>query len=74
MENFIISVNKIEEWQTVQDIAALDSIFVKAKKSITGGNAAILQRKNPDGNAFKVDEISTLEDLETYKKQVYKYL
>jgi hypothetical protein len=74
MEDFIISVNKIEEWQTVQDIASLDAVFIKAKKSITGGNAAVLQRKNPDGKAFKVDEISTLEDLENYKKQVYKYL
>jgi hypothetical protein len=74
MEDFIISVNKVEDWQTVKDISSLDAIFFKAKKSVTGGNAVILQRKNADGSVYKVDEISTLTDLDNYKKQVYKYL
>ena len=74
MQEFIINVTEIEELQTIKDTGTLDSIFEKAKRTIVGGGTVILVRKQADGKSEKFDEMSTLENLTTYKNWVYKYL
>lgn len=74
MQEIIINVSEIEELQTIKDIASLDLVFEKAKRSINGGLPVSLVRKQADGTEDKFDEISTLDDLKTYKDWVYKYL
>lgn len=37
MEEYIISVGKIEEWQMTNDIAELDTVFERAKRVLVGG-------------------------------------
>lgn len=74
MEEYTIYVNQVEEWQTVNDTAALDTIFQRAKRNLVGGGTVTLVRKNPGGRTDKFDELSTLEDLEAYRKNVYKNL
>ncbi|MFT3822989.1 MAG: hypothetical protein QM731_03680 [Chitinophagaceae bacterium] len=74
MEDYIINVGQIEELQTINDIQSLDQIFQRAKRVVVGGGIVALVRENRSGQADKFDEFSTLEDLEQYKKNVYKYL
>ncbi len=74
MEEYVISVGKIEELQVIKDTVALDIIFQRAKIAIVGGLAAILVRENKDGSSYKFESFTTVEDLENYKRQVYKYL
>ena len=74
MEDFIISVGQVEEWQMTNDIAALDVIFDRAKRVIVGGGVVALVREQRNGQAYRFDEFSTPEDLEKYKGAVYKYL
>ncbi len=74
MEDLIIRVNKIEELQTINDTAALDKLFQKAKVVLVGGGAVTLVRVQPTGEEYKFEEFTTLTDLEEYKKNVYKYL
>jgi len=40
MEDLVIRVNKIEELQTINDTAALDELFQRAKRVLVGGGAA----------------------------------
>jgi len=63
MEDYVISVNKIEDLQMTKDTVALDIIFQRAKSTIVR-----------DGSKDKFEEYTSLEDLEAYKKRVYKFL
>lgn len=74
MEDFIINVTHIEELQTINDIQSLDQVFQRAKRIIVGGGAVALVRQHRSGQSDKFDELSTLDDLEQYKQNVYKYL
>lgn len=73
MQAYEINVTEIEELQTIANIRALDKIFTRANQTIVGGEKVILVRK-AGGKKEKFDEITTPEDLEAYKKGVYKYL
>lgn len=74
MNEFIISVNKIEELQMLNDRPALDALFFKAKTTIVNGEKVALIREGRSGEKYRFEEISTLSDLEDYKKNVYKYV
>jgi hypothetical protein len=74
MEDFIISVGRVEEWQMTNDIAALDTVFDRAKRVLVGGGIVVLVREQRSGEVYRFEEFSTLEDLEGYRKRVYRYL
>jgi len=74
MEEYVIYVNQVEEWQMVNDTASLDTIFKRAKSKLVGGGTVVLARKNPNGRIDRFDEVTALEDLEAYRKNVYKLL
>lgn len=74
MEDYIINVTEIEEFQTIKNMDELNTIFSRAKRIINGGGTAVLVRKHSDGRSEKFDEITSLADLEKYKDWVYKYL
>ena len=74
MSEYIIYVGQIEELQTLNDRKALDAIFRKAKSAVVGGEVVALVRQSANGQSYRFEEISTLEDLDVYKKNVYKYV
>lgn len=74
MEDYIINVGKVEEWQTIRDIASLDEVFQRAKRTLVGGGTVALVRVQRDGETYRFEEFTNLEDFEQYKKNVYKYL
>jgi len=74
MDDYIINVGKVEEWQTINDINSLNEVFQRAKRVLVGGGTVALVREQRDGASWKVDEFSSLEDFEKYKDNVYKYL
>lgn len=74
MEDYIINVGQIEELQTINDINSLDIIFQRAKRTIVGGGIVALVRQQRNGQTDRFEEFSTPEDLDVYKKNVYKYL
>jgi len=74
MEEYIISVGKVEEWQMTSDIAALDRVFERAKRVLVGGGIVALVREQRSGQVYRFEEFSTLEDFEIYRRGVYKYL
>jgi hypothetical protein len=74
MEDYIINVGKVEEWQMIKDIASLDEIFQRAKRVMVSGGTVALVREQRDGTAYRFEEFTNLEDFEAYKKNVYKYL
>lgn len=74
MKEYVINVSKIEELQNLNDTMALDKIFERAQSTIVNGESVKLVRKSSSGLAEPFDEMTTLEELETYRKQVYKYL
>lgn len=74
MQQYVINVAQIEEWQTIKNTDELDRIFTRAQSVLVGGGTVVLMRQNRNGNKEKFDEITTLDDLAGYKKQVYKYL
>ncbi|HEV2482630.1 MAG TPA: hypothetical protein VGS79_23355 [Puia sp.] len=74
MEDYIIKVGKVEEWQTIKDIASLDELFQRAKRTLVGGGIVALVRELRNGEAYRFEEFTNLDDLEEYKKNVYKYL
>jgi hypothetical protein len=74
MLDLTINVSEIEEWQTLKDTDALDQVFARAQRVITGGGIVELMRKQPDGTTYKFDELDTLEALQFYKQSVYKYI
>ena len=74
MEDFIIPVGKVEEWQMTNDTTALDQLFGRAKKTLVGGGTVALVREQRSGESYRFEEFTNLEDFEQYKKNVYKYL
>ena len=74
MVDYVINVTQIEDLQTTQNVDELQRIFKKAKSAIVNGEQVLLVRKYKDGRSEKFDELSTLEDLELYRKTVFKYL
>jgi hypothetical protein len=74
MDELIIKVNDIEEWQTIRDLNSLDLTFDRAKRILVGGGTVTLIRIQPSGESYKFEHFTTLEDLQTYKNTVYKYL
>ena len=74
MEDYIINVGKIEEWQTIKDMDSLDKTFQRAKRTLVGGGTVALVREQRDGRSDRFEEFTSLEDLEKYKRNVYKYL
>lgn len=74
MTDYTINVTQIEELQTISNTAELETIFSRAKSAIVNGAKVILVRKNTSGKAAKFDEMDTLDALEKYKSQVFKYL
>jgi len=74
MEDYVINVGKVEEWQMVNDISSLNEVFQRAKRVLVGGGTVALVREQRDGTSWKVDEFSNLDDFEKYRENVYKYL
>ncbi|MBS1603102.1 MAG: hypothetical protein JST42_10580 [Bacteroidetes bacterium] len=74
MEDYVINVGKVEEWQMINDISSLNEVFQRGKRVLVGGGTVALVREQRDGSLWKVDEFSSLEDFEKYKENVYKYL
>lgn len=74
MQQYVINVAQIEEWQMIKNITELDKLFARAGSVLVGGGTVVLVRQDRNGKKEKFDEITTLEDLGEYKKQVYKYL
>jgi hypothetical protein len=74
MEDFIISVGKVEEWQMTNDVTELDNLFQRAKRALVGGGTVALVREQRSGESDRFEEITNLEDFEQYKKSVFKYL
>ena len=74
MTEYKIDVSRIEELQTLNDRDELEKIFAKAQSTIVNGESVFLVRKDKNGSSQKFDEFSTLEDLEGYRKSVFKYL
>ena len=74
MEDYIINVGKVEEWQMIRDIPSLDETFQRAKRVLVGGGTVVLERVQGDGTAYRFEAFTNLEDFEAYRKNVYKYL
>ena len=74
MEDFIISVSKVEEWQMTNDTAELNRLFERAKRVLVGGGIVALVREQRSGESYRFEEITNLEDFEKYKTGVCKYL
>ena len=74
MEDFIINVGEVEEWQMIRDLPSLDTAFEKAKRTIVRGASVVLVRRQTDGRTERFDTFSTLDDLNAYKERVYRYL
>ena len=74
MEDYIINVGKVEEWQTIRDIPSLDETFQRAKRVLVGGGTVVLERVQRDGTTYRFEEFTNLDDFEAYKTNVYKYL
>ncbi|MBS1662868.1 MAG: hypothetical protein JST68_17620 [Bacteroidetes bacterium] len=74
MEDYIINVGKIEEWQMINDVSSLDEVFQRAKRVLVGGGTVALIREQRSGETWKVNEFSSLEDFEEYRTNIYKYV
>ena len=74
MQEYRIDVSRIEELQTINDTDELGRLFERAKSTIVNGEKVVLVRRQADGSVQPFDEMSTLDDLEAYRNQVYKYL
>jgi hypothetical protein len=74
MEDYTINVTQIEDLQTIRDTNELEIILGRAKTAVVNGAKVLLVRKEVSGEVNRFDEIDTLEDLETYRETVFKYL
>ena len=74
MEDYIINVGKVEEWQMLKDLAALDELFQRARRVLVGGGTVALEREQRSGETYRFEEFTSLEEFDQYKKNVYKYL
>lgn len=74
MEDFTINVTRVEELQTISNADELETIFTRAKSAVVNGAKVVLVREEASGKKNKFDEIDTLDDLEKYREQVFKYV
>jgi hypothetical protein len=74
MEDYTINVTKIEELQTISNTDELENIFTRAKSAVVNGAKVILVREEASGEKNKFDEMDTLDDLEAYRENVFRYL
>jgi len=74
MDDYIINVGKVEEFQMIKDVPALDELFQRAKRVLVGGGVVVLVRELRNGDSYRFEEFTNLDDFETYRKNVYKYL
>ncbi len=74
MTEYEINVSEVEELQMTSRIVELEQMFTRAQSTIVQGGAVVLLRENFDGTTYKFDELTTEEDLGTYKETVFKYL
>jgi hypothetical protein len=74
MKEYEINVSRIEELQMLRDKHELENIFTRAKSTIVNGEKVFLVRKSSSSPGEKFEELSTLQDLQHYKKTVFKYL
>jgi hypothetical protein len=74
MQEYIIDVSEIEEWQTIRDLDSLERVFQRAKSTIVNGEQVLLARHDRGGKKTPFDTLSTLDDLERYRKSVFRYL
>ena len=74
MQDYTINVTQSEELKTINNTDELDTIFTRAKSAIVNGAKVILVRKEVSGKINKFDEMDTLDDLETYRERVFRYL
>ncbi|GAB4091442.1 hypothetical protein [Flaviaesturariibacter terrae] len=74
MQEYIIDVTQIEEWQTIRDLDALDRVFQRAKSTIVNGERVVLLRSTRAGKREAFDELTTLDELERYRAGVFRYL
>lgn len=74
MREYVIDVSRIEELQTLNDKDELENIFSRAKSTIVNGEKVLLVRKEKSGKGEKFDELSTEDELDQYKKRVFRYL
>ncbi len=74
MEDFVINVGKVEEWQMINDVPSLDEVFQRAKRVLVGGGTVVLIREQRSGESWKVGEYTDLEEFDAYRRNVYKYL
>jgi len=57
-----------------KDVPALDELFQRAKRVLVGGGVVVLVRELRNGDSYRFEEFTNLDDFETYRKNVYKYL
>lgn len=74
MNDFVIDISKVEEWQMLNDKNELDRLFAKAQSTVVNGARVLLMRKSTSGKSEMFDEIDTLDDLEKYRATVMKYV
>jgi hypothetical protein len=74
MREYVIDISRIEELQTLNDKDELETIFFRANSTIVNGEKVILVRRNKSGKSEKFDEMSTQDELEEYRRRVFKYL
>jgi hypothetical protein len=74
MQEFIIDVTQVEEWQTIADLDSLERLFQRAKSTIVNGERVLLVRSDRSGKKAQFDEFTTLEELERYRQTVFRYL
>ncbi|GEP97075.1 hypothetical protein [Chitinophaga cymbidii] len=74
MEDYIISVNKIEELQTIRDVQALEMILERARRTIIGGAAVVLVRERSGGQPEKFETFTDEEEFRRYRERVLRYL
>jgi hypothetical protein len=74
MDDYVINVGKVEEWQMINDLSALDEVFQRARRTLVGGGVVALVREQRTGEAYRFEEFTNLDDFEQYRRQVYKYL
>jgi hypothetical protein len=74
MDDYIINVGKVEEWQMIKDVSSLDELFQRAKRVLVGGGVVALVRELRNGDSYRFEEFTNLDDFEAYRKNVYKYL
>jgi hypothetical protein len=74
MDDYIINVGKVEEWQMIKDVASLDEVFQRAKRVLVGGGVVALVRELRNGDSYTFEQFTNLDDFDAYRKNVYKYL